>query len=184
MGHRALVAYRRPDHRYDLRYSHWGGEHLSLASRITRETPLADGAIAAELLATAITRDRILAGYLDPCVYEALYVVTPGARYTVVSYRVCWLEWGDGRDDGRGAIVEVSPGARDRTLRTWLRATKTVLGDIVEMGALSRRAALTYLEARICEERDGTVYTYDWTAEHTGGGSRPDYWPAGDHDRR
>ncbi|WP_265108002.1 DUF6735 family protein [Halosolutus halophilus] len=184
MGHRALVAYRRPDHLYDLRYSHWGGEDLSLAGAITEETPLADGAVAADLLADAIARDRILAEHLDPCIHEALYVVAPAAEYAVTSSRVCWLEWGDGRDGSRGAIVEVSPGSADRDLRTWFRATKTVLGDVVEMGGLSRRAALAYLEARICEERDGTVYTYGGTiggaGRGTGDDSRPDHWPEDD----
>ncbi|MFC4543500.1 DUF6735 family protein [Halosolutus amylolyticus] len=179
MGHRALVAYRRPDHLYDLRYSHWGGEDLSLAGAITAESPLADGAVAPDLLADGIARDRILAAHLDPCVHEALYVVAPAADYAVTPYRVCWLEWGDGRDGGRGAIVDVDPGPADRDLRTWFRATKTVLGDVVEMGALSRRAALAYLEARICEERGGTVYSYGGSidATETGGDSRPDHWP-------
>ncbi|WP_247001893.1 DUF6735 family protein [Halosolutus gelatinilyticus] len=174
MGHRALVAYRRPDHLYDLRYSHWGANDLSLATSITAETPLADGAVAADLLADAIARDRILADYLDPCVHEALYVVDPADDYAIATYRVCWLEWGDGHDGGRGAIVDVAPGSADRDLRTWFRATKTVLGDVVEMGGLSRRAALAYLEARVCEDQGGTVYTYDGSigADEP----RPDHW--------
>ncbi len=158
MGLRALVAYGRPDRLYDLRYSHWGGEDLALASRITRETPLADGAVEPSLLADSITRDRILTDFLDPCIYEALYLADLGE--SVESYRVCWLEWSDGHDEDRGAIVELAPGADDREFRTWFRATKTVLGDVVEMGRLSRRAARTYLEARICEEYDGMPYTY------------------------
>ena len=177
MGHRALVAYGRPDDRYELRYSHWGGETLSLAEKITRQRPLADGAVTAELLAPAVTHDRILADYLDPCVYEALYVVSPETGHAVTPYRVCWLEWGDGRDGGRGAIVAVSPGRPDRRFRTWFRATKTVLGDVVEMGALSRRAALADLEARLCEERDGTVYSYGRAARPSEDGPRPDHWP-------
>lgn len=183
MGHRALVAYRRPDHRYDLRYSHWGGEDLALATAIDREQPLADGAVTAEVLNTAITRDRILGSYLDPCVHEALYVVVPADDYAVTPYRVYWLECGDGRDGGRGAIVEVEPGRADRELRTWFRATKTVLADVVEMGGLTRRAALSYLEARICEERGATVYSYDGSIDGAGrdtgerhDGARPDHW--------
>lgn len=175
MGHRALVAYRRPDRRYDLRYSHWGGDD-PLGERITAETPLADGAVDAEVLGSGIDRDRILTEYLDPCVHEALYLVEPGGDYHVSAYRVCWLEWGDGRDGGRGAIVAVADDAADRRVRTWFRATKTALADVIEMGALSRRAAQAYLEARVCEDEDGTVYTY-------GGGSGeetyeppPDWW--------
>ena len=160
MGHRALVAYRRPDRRYDIRYSHWGGDGVSLADRITAEAPLADGAVNPDLLANAIDRERVLTAHLDPCIYELLYLVSPGADYRVSPYRVCWLEWGDGREDGRGAIVAVADDAADRRVRTWFRATKTALADVIEMGALSRRAAQAYLEARVCEDEDGTVYTY------------------------
>lgn len=160
MGHRALVAYRRPDRLYDLRYSHWGGESLSFTDRITAETPCANGAIERDVLTDSITRDRILTDYLDPCIHEALYLVTPAAEYAVDSFRVCWLEWGGGWDSGRGAVVAVEP-ADDRALRVWFRSTKTTLADVIEMGALSRRAAQAYLEARICDELDAAVYTYD-----------------------
>lgn len=160
MGHRALVAYRRPDGTYDLRYSHWGGETVAFADRIGAETPLADGAIEATLLTTAIDRDRILTAHLDPRIYELLYVVAPDEGYDVSAYRVPWLEWDDGRDGGRGAIVAVADEAADRRVRIWFRATKTTLADVVEMGVLSRRAARAYLEARVCEDQNGTVYTY------------------------
>jgi hypothetical protein len=39
MGHRALVAYERPDGRYSVHYSHWGGYRAELAAQITPETP-------------------------------------------------------------------------------------------------------------------------------------------------
>ncbi|OVE85192.1 DUF6735 family protein [Natronolimnobius baerhuensis] len=160
MGHRALVAYERPDHLYDLRYSHWGGQDDSLRDEITADAPLADGAVDGSLLADSITRDRILAEHLDPCVHELLYVVSPEADYTVTASVVCWLEWGDGRDAGRGALISLEPDDDVHRVRTWFRATKTVLGDSIEMGALSRRAARTYLEARVCEDYDGTIYTH------------------------
>ncbi|WP_408958053.1 DUF6735 family protein [Natrinema sp. 74] len=181
MGHRALVAYRRPNGRYDLRYSHWGGEDLSLAAEITATTPLADGAVEGELLADSVARDRILTDHLDPCVHEALYLVAPAANYRVDPYRVCWLEWGTGQNPGRGTIVAVDPAA-DSAVRRWVRATKTALADIVEMGALSRRAARTYLEARVCEEYDGIVYTYgDSSAADSGIPDAPPStrWPEG-----
>ncbi|WP_440770194.1 DUF6735 family protein [Natronorubrum sp. DTA28] len=175
MGHRALVAYRRPDRRYDVRYSHWGGDGVSFGERITAETPLADGAVNPDLLANAIDRERVLTAHLDPCIYEVLYLVSPGADYRVSAYRVCWLEWGDGREDGRGAIVAVADDAADRRVRTWFRATKTALADMIEMGALSRRAAQAYLEARVCEDEDGTVYTYGASE-----GDEPSYTPTPD----
>ncbi|MCU4800232.1 hypothetical protein OB920_07605 [Halobacteria archaeon HArc-gm2] len=39
MAHRALVAYERPDGRYNLHYSHEGAYQLRLATDITAETP-------------------------------------------------------------------------------------------------------------------------------------------------
>ncbi|SDR20055.1 DUF6735 family protein [Natronobacterium texcoconense] len=175
MGHRALVAYRRPDHLYDLRYSHWGGDDLALVDGIDAQTPLADGRVDGDLLADSIARERILSDHLDPRTYEALYLVAPGEEYVVDAYQVCWLEWGDGRDGSRGAIVAVEH-EDDRAVRIWFRATKTVLGDAIEMGALSRRAAQAYLEARVREDRDGTIYTYG-TDEYE---PPPDCWPDDD----
>jgi len=40
MGHRALVAYERPDETYNLHYSHWGGCNLRLKHDLTKRTPL------------------------------------------------------------------------------------------------------------------------------------------------
>lgn len=39
MGHRALIAYERPDSTYNVHYSHWGAIHLRLKRAITEETP-------------------------------------------------------------------------------------------------------------------------------------------------
>ncbi|USZ72061.1 DUF6735 family protein [Natronosalvus halobius] len=158
MGHRALVAYRRPDRLYDLRYSHWGGDELSVFESLSVDAPLAGGRIDSDLLADSVALDSVLTDYLDPCGYEALILVSP--EYEIRAYRVCWLEWGDGREQGRGALVAVEPGERDFAVRTWFRATKTVLADVVEMGVLSRRAAQSYLETRIAEDENGYFYTY------------------------
>ena len=179
MGHRALVAYERPDRLYELRYSHWGGEDLSLVDAIATETPLADGAVDDSVLAESIARGRILADHLDPCIHEALFLVAPAEDYAVDPYLVCWLEWGDGRDAGRGALVAVDPDeeADRRRVRTWFRATKTALADVIEMGALSRRAAQAYLEARVCEDENGTIYTHGGpAAENSSYDPRPDRW--------
>ncbi|ELY93806.1 hypothetical protein C483_03984 [Natrialba hulunbeirensis JCM 10989] len=161
MGHRALVGYRRPDGLYDLRYSHWGGADRSLVAELTADTPLADGAVSASLLADSIARDRILTDHLDPCVHEMLFLVEPSAGYEVTPYHVCWLEWGDGHGDGRGALIGTDQ--TDESVRTWFRAIKTTLSDVIEMGVLSQRAAQSYLEARVCEEYAGVVYTYTGT---------------------
>ena len=179
MGHRALVGYRRVDHLYDLRYSHWGGVDPQLAQAITPETPLADGRVDGTVLADTVALERLLTGFLDPRVHEALYLVSPA--FEVTPYRVWWLDWSDGRESCRGAIVETRPDSRVRDLRTWFRATKAVLADAIEMGVLSRRAARAYLEARICEEQGGYVYTYGEAdgvgGARSGGDDRP---PPGD----
>ncbi|ELY53137.1 hypothetical protein C491_21980 [Natronococcus amylolyticus DSM 10524] len=160
MGHRALVAYERPDRLYDLRYSHWGGTRLDLVDRIEDERPLADGVIEESPVAKAVAGERILSDFLDPCKYEALYLVREGGSD---GYRVAWLEWDERRGGDRGAIVELEPGEADREFRRWFRATKTVLGDIVELWQFPRDAARTYLEARVVEEYDGIPYTYRGT---------------------
>ena len=39
MGHRALIAYERPDRLYNCHYSHWGGLNLRLKQDVTPKTP-------------------------------------------------------------------------------------------------------------------------------------------------
>ena len=39
MGHRALIAYERPDRTYNLHYTHWGALNLRLKRDITERTP-------------------------------------------------------------------------------------------------------------------------------------------------
>ncbi len=50
MGHRALIAYTRPDGRYNLHYSQWGALNLRLGNEITERRPFGgdeDGSLAA-----------------------------------------------------------------------------------------------------------------------------------------
>lgn len=42
MGHRALVAYERPDELYNLHYTHWGGLNLRLKHELSPETPFGE----------------------------------------------------------------------------------------------------------------------------------------------
>ena len=172
MGGSALVAYHRPDRLFDLRFSHWGATECRLTDEITTETPLARGQVDSERLADAVARDRILTEYLDPQGHDVLYLVS--TSFGVDAYRVWWLGWSDGRSCGRGALIETAPGERDHHLRTWFRATKAVLADSIEMGVLSRRAAGAYLEARVCEDQDGHVYTYGTEDEGAGAGGSTD----------
>jgi len=39
MGHRALIAYKRPDGQYNLHYSHWGALNLRLKHELTEDAP-------------------------------------------------------------------------------------------------------------------------------------------------
>lgn len=165
MGHRAIVAYRREDESYDLHYSHWGSEEPLLECRISSETPYAGSAVDPSRFEAVASIERLLAEHLDPCLYESLYVVS--REYEVTPYRVCWLEW-EGKpsvrtERDRGAIVERSPTCIEREIRIWLRATKTVLYDLVEMSALSRELARSYLEQRVRMEWNGRLYTYTGT---------------------
>ncbi|WP_255167810.1 DUF6735 family protein [Natrononativus amylolyticus] len=163
MGHRALVAYRRPDGRYDLRYSHWGADRFALAWRLTASTPLASGAVEPDLMADGVSPGALLAEHLDPRTYEALYLVSGG--FDVTTYLVASLELHTAIDDARrrprGVIVEVTPGTPERELRNWLRVTTDVLADVVDAGALSRETARAYLENRVRDELNGYCYTYE-----------------------
>ncbi len=158
MGHRALVAYQRPDHLYDLRYSHWGGQNLNLLEYLTVDTPLAQGRIDAEILADSVALDAILTDFLDPCGYETLYLVD--TDFDVRAHRVCWLALLDGREQGRGALVAVESRDHDCAVRRWFRATKTTLSDVVEMGGLTRRGARQYLERRLRTDQHAYLYRY------------------------
>ncbi|WP_123538178.1 DUF6735 family protein [Halosimplex salinum] len=39
MGHRALIAYERPDSTYNCHFTHWGAQNLRLKPAISKETP-------------------------------------------------------------------------------------------------------------------------------------------------
>jgi hypothetical protein len=71
MGHRALIAYDRPDSTYNLHYSHWGALNLRLKRAITERTPFGGddpgetlSSIQQDLLqtTTAADVDRLLDG--------------------------------------------------------------------------------------------------------------------------
>lgn len=168
MAHRALVAYERSDGRYDLHRSRWGGTDLSLARRITAETPLG-GAGGADVrrgpspgpgsapverrpAATDLGFDAVVDA-VDARRHEALYVVA--ADYAVTAYLPLWFGLpGVAPDVDAGALVAADPeggpfgGPR---LRRWFRATKAVVADAVEMGALTRDEAVAYLADRLRE---------------------------------
>jgi len=64
-GHRALIAYKRPDGQYNLHYSHWGALNLTLKHALTEDTPFGgekkhDGLreYAHDLLVSNVSLDR------------------------------------------------------------------------------------------------------------------------------
>ncbi|WP_193569348.1 MULTISPECIES: DUF6735 family protein [Halostella] len=171
MAHRALVAYERPDGDYDLHDSRWGGTDLSLASRITAETPFGGpggarvrrgpspgfGPRPVERRPSAVGLD--FDGVLDAVDlrrHEAVFVVDEG--YDVTAYLPLWFGLpGVAPDVTAGALVAVDPDGGPyggpRT-RRWFRATKGVVADAVDCSALTRDEAVAYLAARV-EERAG-----------------------------
>lgn len=170
MAHRALVAYERPDGRYDVHTARWGG-HEWLAARITPTDPYADGAVDPEprVLARPLESVRTM---LDFARHEALYVVD--RAYAVESYLPLWLGMdhylgpaadsdGDGDDseapdDPEGLLVAVDSATEAARLRRWLRAAKATLAEAVAADCLTPQAARSVLEraaARQAGERAG-----------------------------
>ncbi|WP_121822896.1 DUF6735 family protein [Halostella salina] len=172
MAHRALVAYERPDGDYDLHRSRWGGTDCSLARRITAGTPFGGPGAASsrrspgpltgsapeadprpvERRPTAVGRDFDgVVDAVDLRTHEALFVVAPD--YRVTAYLPLWFGLpGVAPDVSAGALVAVDPdggpygGPR---VRRWFRATKGVVADLTDRGALTRDEAVAYLAERV-----------------------------------
>lgn len=119
MGHRALVAYERPDSTYNIHYTHWGGLNLRLKQAITSQTPFGGDTPSEQQQATyehlqtatsadadafekegdtrvwtepevvGVTFDDVLDTHLNYCSHEALYVVDADLRVT--AYRTHWF---------------------------------------------------------------------------------------------
>jgi len=106
VAHRALVAYERTDGDYDLHRSRWGGTDLSLARRITAETPYGgERTVAAWVrrgpspgptsrpverrpVATGLDFDAVVDA-VDFRQHEALFVVAPD--YGTAAYLPLWF---------------------------------------------------------------------------------------------
>ena len=155
MGHRALVAYERPDGRYDVHYAHWGAAGLALQREITPATPFADRdqdgwtpRVDPAQRARAVPFAD-LSDHLDVREFEALYVVT--LAWVVAAYLPLWFGPTLDGDVSAGALVTVDSPADARRVRRWFRATRAVVRDVVARGALSEREAVEYLAARVDE---------------------------------
>ena len=155
MGHRALVAYERPDGRYDLHYAHWGAAGLALRREITPETPFAgrnrDGwtpRVDPTPRARAVSFDD-LPDHFDAREFEALYVVT--LAWVVAAYLPLWFGPTLDSDVDAGALVGVESREDARRVRRWFHATRAVVRDVVARGALPERDAVAYLATRVTE---------------------------------
>ncbi len=160
MGHRALVAYERPDGRYDRQYAQWGATDLTLRYRITAETPFAGGigkdgrdgtrwtpAIDPTSQATALTFEDVVR--FDYQIFEAFFVVS--LSWTVTAYLPLWFGTTIDAESDTGALVEVHTEADAKRVRRWFRATRAVVRDMVEKGVLDADDAIDYLASRVTE---------------------------------
>ncbi|WP_266075548.1 DUF6735 family protein [Haladaptatus caseinilyticus] len=161
MGHRAFVAYERPDGRYDRHYAHWGATSLSLRHKITPETPFGGDsrssrggstnrwipAIEPTPEATALSCKG--AASFDYQQIEAFYVVS--LTWVVTVYLPLWFGTPANTAPDSGALVAVSDDHDAAHVRQWYRATRAVVWDMVRRGVLSEHSATNYLAARLVE---------------------------------
>ncbi len=158
MGHRALVAYERPDGRYDRHYAHWGATSLALRHEIAPETPFAGGTFSGDTdrwtpaveptpEATRLSFEQ--ATNVDYQQFEAFYVVS--LAWIVTAYLPLWFGATVDADPTVGALVTVSDDHDATYVRQWFRATRAVVRDMVRRGALSECEATNYLDSRLTE---------------------------------
>ncbi|WP_233274772.1 DUF6735 family protein [Haladaptatus cibarius] len=156
MGHRALVAYERPDGRYDRHYAHWGATSLALRHKITAETPFAEEsksetqwkpAIEPTPQATVLSCKET--ANFDYQQIEALYVVS--LAWVVTTYIPLWFGPTERTDPTVGALVAVRDDHDAVHVREWFRATRAVVRDMVRRGVLGEHEATNYLARRTTE---------------------------------
>lgn len=155
VGHRALVAYERPDGSYDLHYSHWGALGLLLAREISPGTPWGGSSSAGtprvdpRPIATGLPLEAILTDHLDFLVHEAFYVVS--TAWEVTAFCTIWFGMGDDPTVGNGAVVSARADdpADEPALRGWFRGARELLAELVEAGAIPRARASRHLEAAV-----------------------------------
>jgi hypothetical protein len=144
VAHRALVAYERPDGRYDVHTARWGGFEW-LVSRITAADPYADGAVDAtpRVVARPFGSVRTM---LDFAHHETLYRVDTG--YAVEAYLPLWLDMShylgappEVDTDPEGLLVAVDSATEAARIRRWLRAAKGTLAEAVAADCLDAAAA-------------------------------------------
>lgn len=157
MAHRALLAYERPDGRYDVHTARWGGFEW-LVPQITPTDPYADGAVDPDPRVVGRSFDSVRT-MVDFARHEALYRVDTG--YAVDAHLPLWLDLdhylataGSTDEAPEGLLVAVESATEAARLRRWLRAAKATLAEAVEGGYLSADEAATVL-VRATERRIG-----------------------------
>ncbi|MDG5777228.1 DUF6735 family protein [Haloarculaceae archaeon H-GB2-1] len=153
MGHRALVAYERPDG-WACHRSQWGAHQLRLQTEVTAETPFGrppdDPPVEQTPRRRVESFDEVVAA-VDFLAHEAIYVVD--SAFAVTSYVAVWLGVETGasneRDPSDGVCVAVADDAEAETLRRRIRVLKTVLGRAVDDGRLDEAVASRRLERRV-----------------------------------
>lgn len=166
MAHRALLAYERPDGRYDVHAARWGGFEW-LVPAITPTDPYAEGAVDPEPRVVARPFESVRT-MVDFARHEALYRVD--TDYAVDAFLPLWLgldhylasETDDSEDvaDPEGLLVAVESATEAARLRRWLRAAKAALAEAVDgeyLDATEARSVLVRATNRRIGERRHAV---------------------------
>lgn len=152
MAHRALVAYERPDDRYDVHRSRVGGLDCRLSRAITAVDPYA-GRVVDPVPSVVARRFSAVRTMVDVARHDAFYRVR--SDYTVQTYLPLWLGFDhyvgrvDPDDRPDGLLVAVTGPADAVALREWFRTTKDALADAVVAGHLDPVAARSVLEGTV-----------------------------------
>ncbi|QSG08451.1 Uncharacterized protein HSR122_1049 [Halapricum desulfuricans] len=160
VSHRALVAYERPDGRFNVHTSRLGGLDCRLARSITPSDPYAGGDVDPTPNVVARPFEHVLT-MVDLARHEAVYRV--GVEYDIETYLPLWfgfdhyLRERSTAGDDRGLIVAVDSPDEAAELRRWLRAAKGVLATGISDGALGVVEAQTILDRAVRERLDGEV---------------------------
>ena len=164
MAHRALVAYERPDGRYDVHTSRLGGLDCRLARTISPADPYAGGDVDPTPNVIARPFEDVLT-MVDLARHEAVYRV--GVDYRVRTYLPLWFGLdhyiGPDAPADRGLIVAVDGPDEAARLRTWLQTAKGVLADGISDGALGVTDAYRILTEAVRTRVDGEIHRPDRT---------------------
>jgi len=175
VAHHALVAYERPDGRYDIHTSRWGGFDCHLADAISPTDPYAGDAIDPAPRVVARPFGDVLT-MVDPARHEALYRVS--AEYVVDTYLPLWfglghylgeslLNGGPGDCQPDGLVVAVDSPADAEAFREWFAAAKDTVAEAVVGGYLSRTDARAVLADAVSQRGASRKVFAPWSERET-----------------